>query len=166
MSDLLSPDELEQLMRRHSPALRLFAAQWTNSADDAVQESFIRLMAQSSRPSNVVAWLYRVVRNRAISMSRSTRRRRNHESQVADKSWFVGPPQQGVDAEELSEAMSGLEQTLREIVIARIWGGLGFAELAEVLGVSTATAHRRYQQALGELRERLEQPCLSKNETI
>ena len=39
----------------------------------------------------------------------------------------------------------------REIVVARIWGDLPFDEIAELVDVSTSTAHRRYQKALAML---------------
>ena len=42
-------------------------AQWTEAADDCVQEALIELARQPRVPENVVAWLYRVVRNRAVS---------------------------------------------------------------------------------------------------
>jgi DNA-directed RNA polymerase specialized sigma24 family protein len=49
-----------------------------------------------------------------------------------------------------------LEQ--REVVVARIWGGLTFEELAHLVGCSLPTAHRRYQAGLVALRERLKGP--------
>jgi DNA-directed RNA polymerase specialized sigma24 family protein len=37
-------------------------------------------------------------------------------------------------------------------VIVRTWGDLTLSETAEVLGISTTTAHRRYQDALSQLK--------------
>ena len=47
-----------------------------------------------------------------------------------------------------------LEQ--REVVVARIWGGLTFEDVARLVGCSLPTAHRRYQAGLAALREKLE----------
>jgi RNA polymerase sigma-70 factor (ECF subfamily) len=49
-----------------------------------------------------------------------------------------------------------LEQ--REVVVARIWGGLTFEEVARLAGCSLPTAQRRYQAGLAVLRERLDCP--------
>jgi RNA polymerase sigma-70 factor (ECF subfamily) len=52
--------------------------------------------------------------------------------------------------------LAELALELREVIVARLWGGLTFAEIAEMVGCSLATAQRRYQAGLIELRERLE----------
>ena len=55
----------------------------------------------------------------------------------------------------MTDALRAVEDDLREVVIARIWGGLSFVEIAEVVDISTSTAHRRYEAGLEKLRERL-----------
>ena len=45
---------------------------------------------------------------------------------------------------------------VREVIGARLWGGLTFDEVARLVGCSLATAHRRFQAGLTELRMRLE----------
>jgi RNA polymerase sigma-70 factor (ECF subfamily) len=52
--------------------------------------------------------------------------------------------------------LAELASELREVIVARLWGGLTFAEIAELVGCSLATAQRRYQAGLNELKERLE----------
>jgi RNA polymerase sigma-70 factor (ECF subfamily) len=58
---------------------------------------------------------------------------------------------------ELQQAVERLDPSLKDVVIARTWGGLTLSETAEVLGISTTTAHRRYQEALEHLRNLLNQ---------
>ena len=41
----------------------------------------------------------------------------------------------------------------REVVVLRIWGGRSFEEIAELIGKSTSTAHRRFETGLKTLRE-------------
>ena len=45
---------------------------------------------------------------------------------------------------------------LREVIVARLWGGLTFEEIAQLVGCSLPTAHRRYHVGLTELRERMD----------
>jgi len=51
------------------------------------------------------------------------------------------------------------------VIVARIWGGLNFEQISEVVGASISTAHRRYEAGLKSLRERLKLPCLTKTAT-
>jgi DNA-directed RNA polymerase specialized sigma24 family protein len=90
------PTELSRWFDRYAPGLALYARQWLGgvAADDAVQEVFIRLMAQRAAPLNVKAWLFRSVRNAAISRVRSRRRRESHERRASAcrPDWFESRP--------------------------------------------------------------------------
>jgi len=144
-------------MSDHGAALELFAAQWSQVPEDTVQEAFLQLVRQRRMPENALAWLYRVARNRAISAQRSQRRRQKRESEVAAqrKSWFTSSRWSSAELEEVTAALKEIDMDLREVVIARIWGGLSFQQIAELVSASTSTAHRRYEAGLEMLRERL-----------
>jgi len=162
----VTPELLGRLLDEQGGALALYAAQWSAAPDDCVQEALIELAAQPQAPPNVVAWLYRVVRNRAVSQFRSARRRQRRE-QLALR---LRPRREGeapaeLTAEELADALDSLEGDLREAVVARTWGGLGFEELAALTGCSTSTAHRRYEAGLAALRQKLELPCPANTKT-
>ncbi len=165
MAGELNGERLEQLMRQHAAALELFAAQWTSTPEDCVQEAFVRLMRQSVAPEHVVSWLYRVVRNQAISTQRSWWRRRRREAAFAAErpAWFDSDRLTSVEVEELTDALRSLTPELREVVVARIWGGLSFDQIGTAVGVSVSTVHRRYQAGLQAVRRKLEQPCPSTN---
>lgn len=155
--DELSADELESLIDRHAAALELFARQWTDASSDVVQAAFIKLARSRPQPDRVVPWLYRVVRNGAVSVARSESRRKRHESARAenDASWFVPTVDDRLDADEATRALAALPQVNREVIVARLWGGLSFQEIAELLEISSSAAHRHYQFGLTVLRERL-----------
>ena len=143
MNQSIDPQELEQLMSDHGAALELYAAQWSLVPEDCVQEAFLRLMRQRRAPQNVVAWLYRVVRNQAISWRRAHQRRRRRESTVAAErpSWFTSTRWSPTELQEVTAALRSLDDAHREVVIARIWGGLSFEQIAEIVSTSTSTAH-------------------------
>ncbi len=108
-----------------------------------------------------MAWLYRVVRNGAISAARSDQRRRRHEEAAAGRTpaWFVPAEAGGLDEQAASAALGNLPLELREIIVAHLWGGLTFEQIALLVGCSSSTAHRRYLEGLLNLREKLEKPC-------
>ena len=153
----MDPDEFIRLVDRHAAALELFAAQWTVAPGDVVQEAFWQLCRQDPPPERVVPWLYRVVRNGAISAARSESRRRRHEATAARLagSWFEPGLEAAFDAATATAALQELPEQEREVIIAHVWGGLSFAEIADAFETSSSTAHRRYEAGLAALRERL-----------
>lgn len=160
MTNWISADKIASLLDEHFAALALFAAQWSPSPEDCVQDAILELTRLTSPPDNVAAWLFHVVRKRAISSHRSSNRRRTHEElaarlmQVSSKQ-----PEPLFDRHELAMALEQLPEEQREVVVARIWGKLGFAEIAHLQETSQTTAFRRYEAGLKALRERLEQSC-------
>jgi RNA polymerase sigma factor (sigma-70 family) len=158
----MDPDLLGYLIDRYSAALVLYARQWCNTPEDVVQESFLKLVRQVEQPKQPVAWLYRVVRNGAISQMRSAKRRQNHETKAAEMAptWFVPPDDPtGLDIDVLTKYLGELPMDQREIIIAHIWGGLTFESIADVMGSSAATCYRRYAAGLTTLREKLGATC-------
>jgi RNA polymerase sigma factor (sigma-70 family) len=159
----LGPEILGRLFDEHAAALVLFARPWCEAPEDVVQDAFVALARQDPSPDRVVAWLYRVVRNGAIAASRRSRRRRRREQRAADRELTPGAPwfdatDDRIDAAHAARLLDELDAETREIIIARVWGGLTFEEAARLQGCSLTTAHRRYQAGLARLHERLESP--------
>lgn len=154
-----TPAMLARLLDEHGRALVLYARQWCDSPEDVVQEALLELLEQRQQPTRVVPWLYRVVRNRAISLSRQQRRRTEREKRSASAQPWFEPEAHPLDLESATTALANLEGDLREAVVARIWGDLTFAEIAELVGTSLSTAQRRYEQGMRELHARLEKSC-------
>ena len=164
----MEPELLAQVIDRHSAALVLYARQWCASAEDVVQEALVKLAIQRTMPHNLPAWLFRAVRNGAISAGRAESRRRRHEGNAARlRDWFGAEPGAPLDAAEAAEALRDLPLEQREVVVAHLWGGLTFEQVAEVTGSSASTAHRRYLAGLACLREKLGEPCptMNRNDT-
>ena len=107
------PEELSRLLDEHGRGLVLYARQWCDTPEDVVQDALVLLVRQAARPENVVAWLYQVVRNGAISALRSAGRRARRETAVAhrEESWFHPPESNRLDAEEATRALAGLPRT-------------------------------------------------------
>jgi RNA polymerase sigma-70 factor (ECF subfamily) len=159
------PELIGRLLDRHGAALELYARQLCDSPEDCVQEALIELARQPSTPDDALPWLYRVTRNKALSASRSARRRRRHETEAAGRraAWFEPSPGDAVDRESAKAALESLPREQREVVVAHLWGKLTFREVGRLVGISDSTAHRRYEAALSALRESLGLPC-PKNE--
>ena len=137
MANWFSAASLAKLLDEHFARLALFASQWTDSAEDCVQEALLELARQPEPPENAVAWLFHVVRRRAMTAHRSALRRRRHEAMAARLIRVTNGGHEALfDAEELLSALDGLDEGEREIIVARIWGGLGYVEVAMSLDIS------------------------------
>jgi RNA polymerase sigma-70 factor (ECF subfamily) len=159
----LGPEILGRLFDEHATALVLFARPSCEAPEDVVQDAFVALARQDPAPERVVAWLYRAVRNGAITAARRSRRRRRREQRAAERESTTGSPwfdatDDRIDAAHAARLLDELDAETREIIIARVWGGLTFEEAARLQGCSLTTAHRRYQAGLARLHERLEFP--------
>lgn len=158
----MGPDSLAELVDRHAAALVLYARQWCLTPDDVVQTAFLKLARQRSAPDKPAAWLYRVVRNGAIDAARSARRRQKYETRAAESSpaWFLPPDDPtGLDGRLVASALKALPDEIRAIMVAHLWGGLTFEDIAAAQGGSASTCYRRYAAGLQLLRERLNVPC-------
>lgn len=156
----LGPEILGRLFDEHAAALVLFARPLCEAPEDVVQDAFVALARQDPAPDRPAAWLYRVVRNGAIAAARRSRRRRHREQRAADREaapWFDATDDR-IDAAHAARVLEELDDETRAVVIARVWGGLTFEEVARLQGCSLTTAHRRYQAGLARLHERLESP--------
>ena len=58
-------------------------------------------------------------------------------------------------SQEPGLSLEQLSEKLREVVVMKVWGGLTFAQIAEVLKVSHNTAASRYRYALEQLAKKL-----------
>jgi RNA polymerase sigma-70 factor (ECF subfamily) len=155
----LRPDDpIAAAFDQHGPALLLYARQWLDAAaaEDAVQQVFVRLIGAGRLPTDVRPWLFRCVRNEAISMARSARRRARRETAAEAEPVFLADADARLDAAEAGRALAALPPAQREVVVLRIWSGMTLAEISAVTGLATSTLHDQYRAALSALRRELE----------
>ena len=128
-------------------------------AEDAVQEVFLAMVRSRRRLADVrdlTAYLFAALR-------RAAARRAARRSRDAMRSYDAGagPPapssSDGPDPEPLRRALRALPPEQRDVIALKIDGGLSFAQIAEVTGVSIHTAASRYRYALEKLRDRLKE---------
>jgi RNA polymerase sigma-70 factor (ECF subfamily) len=153
--DQVDLELLTHLLDKHSAALVLYAQQWCDTPEDVVQVAFIRLMRERPVPENTVGWLYRVARNEAVTQARSQNRRTRHEATAGSlrQAWFTPSADDPLDAAAAVAALKSLPRETREVIVLRLWSGLSFEEIADLIGKSSSTAHRWYEAGLTTLRE-------------
>jgi DNA-directed RNA polymerase specialized sigma24 family protein len=97
------------------------------------------------------------VRNGALSAARAEQRRKKHEARAAEaaRAWFVPAEAAQLDAASAAEALAQLPLEEREVIVAHLWGGLTFQQIADITALSASTAYRRYESGLRALRAKL-----------
>lgn len=151
----LDARQLADLIESQAACLRLWVRSRCAWDEDVVQEAFCRLAVQDPPPDNPVAWLYRVCRNLAEKQRRQDARRCQRERARSQFDLVSADPSGPLERMEVLAAVETLENELREVLVARVWGQLSLEEVGKLCGVSTATAFRRYEAALKTLRRRL-----------
>jgi RNA polymerase sigma-70 factor (ECF subfamily) len=163
---LIDPAQLARTFDAHAATLILFARQWLgrSGAEDVVQDVFVNLMLQRRTPDNLKAWLFKAVRNAAISHARSASRRGNREERhaVARPDWFERSPEDLIDAGAAQRALESLAPEQREVIVMRIWAQMSLPEIAEVTGLAVSTLFSRYRAGLNEIKRIMESSCQAK----
>ena len=139
--------------------LVLYARQWCDTPEDAVQDAFLKLVRQRRPPEDVVAWLYRV-----FAIAHSTPPRLPGGGEAASRRPPAGPMVRRARSgrPRCETAVAALERLVpeqREVIVAHHWGGLSFEQIATVVGCSASTAFRRYTAGVEVLRKRLGVTC-------
>jgi len=161
----INPTELAQLLDQYAAALELYASQWTTVAEDCVQEAFIELATQKNRPLNLVAWLYKVVRNKSLNAQRSDVRRVNRErlasmfAATVNRTNHLSEIEISQQREHLISSLEKLTTDDRELIVLRIWSQLTWQQIADLTGTSSSSACRNYIAALNKLKQILEPTC-------
>lgn len=145
-----------------SPRLVRFATTVTRNqhdAEDAVQSVLVRV---ASKPRTLVQaqapwpYLLQMVRNEALLILR--RKRRWHfATGILDllTRCPVDQLEQEDTYRQVWSAMRRLPSKQSEVVALKIWEGFTFAQIAEVLLISPATAASRYRYAIAKLESEL-----------
>lgn len=154
---------MEAVLRRDGKGLMAYARTLTNhaqDAEDALQEALSRVLG---RPldgiANLRAYLYKAVRGSALNglRARARRDRREQGAAAGPLCVFQEPASRREEVEALNRALSLLPAEQREVVVLKVWGGLSFAQIADVTGVQRDTAASRYRYALVSLKREMKE---------
>lgn len=149
----MSHEDVQRLYEEHGRVLLAYACSFVRSAaegEDIVHHVFTRLLHGDIVVTGLpLAYLCRAIRNTALNQRRSWQR----EAALDEEGrWLEAPPGMEESALAIERGMRALPEDQREVVVLHVWGGLTFAEIAEMLSISANTAASRYRYALGKLR--------------
>jgi RNA polymerase sigma-70 factor (sigma-E family) len=162
-SDVERDAAIERLFReQYRPLLRLVALLVDDraSAEDVVQESFVRLHGAWRRVRSVddaPAYLRSIAMNAARSRLRRRAVAERHRPDPPGPTVSVEDAVvRGDDAGTVVAAVRALPRRQRECVVLRYYAGLSEAEIAQTLGISTGSVKSHTHRAMGALASSLE----------
>jgi RNA polymerase sigma-70 factor (ECF subfamily) len=161
----------EAMFRAYKNDLGAFVTSWVHSreaAEEVIQDLFLHLWKQRHEwqpavPLNI--YLFRAARNRAIDYLRHQRVEMEFRERIAqrhDEGFAPRPPlrgdevAQGAELEDAIErAVSTLPPRCQEVFRLSRYHHLSYAEVAQVMRISTKTVEVQMGRALTALRRRL-----------
>jgi RNA polymerase sigma-70 factor, ECF subfamily len=153
-----------RLYDEHHAALYRYLVRLTGDPDaaaDALQESFVRLLARPPRDERLRAWLFTV----ATNIVRETANARTRRTRLLDRFHARVPTPQPVpdalavvEADDLRDrvraALAALSAKERTVLLMRE-EGFTHREIAEAVGTTTGSVGTTIARALDKLAERL-----------
>lgn len=156
---------MEETVERYSAPLTRLATRITgneDSARDAVQETFLRLMGQNRKKieRSLRAWLFTVCRNLSLDARRRGKRLRSLceaelDFRIGDEH---GPAEEEIRREDASNAMSLLSElpvSQQEVIHLKLQEGLSYREISLVTHLSVGNVGYLIHTGLKKIRERM-----------
>lgn len=154
----MSSEEFEIVYRRHAASVLGYARRCVGRpdiAEEIASEAFLELHRNSGKinSSQLPAWLYTVVRNRAIDYWR----RHRWEAPLVDVAAGPSPlPEPAFSSEKLNQA--GLSQLHKTCLILRYVEGMTREEIARITGLRETQVKGHLRYGLELLRRALSTP--------
>jgi RNA polymerase sigma-70 factor (ECF subfamily) len=151
------------LVRRWQQPVARFLAHLVGpagSVPDLCQEVFLRAWQAGPRyreSGAFSAWLYRI----ALNVARDAGRRQRRTLPLGNGEWTgqAAPPEAICAGRELAgavaQAVAGLPEPLRVVLVLRHYEGMSFESIARLTGTPASTLKSRFAAALARLRARL-----------
>ena len=156
---------LESVYRTHRQGLFSLAVSITGShqlAEDSIHTAFAKLFRHNVPPGDLVAYVFKSVRNAAIDTTRQNQRDTKFNDSLINGFLPTAQPTQPSENlltkerhELLRNAIDALGREDKEAVVLKSFAGLTFEQVGDVTNVSPKTIATRYRRALKKLEHQL-----------
>ena len=154
-----------ELVTRHAPAVARFVSSLgvRDDVDEIVQDTFVRAFGaiESFRADAALrTWLFTIARRLVLDRRRSVRRRGTEVEVQEDDAATADDPLSSLVASEMQDrlrtAVARLTPLQREVFSLRVSEGMGYKEIADVVGSTEGAARVHYHHAMRSVKEFLD----------
>jgi len=145
-------DSFTELCRRYYPAMVAIAHSIIGDrhlAEDAAQQTFakaVRKLPQLKNKNKFAAWLAVICRNVAKNMARNVGAGPRVRP-IDDLSMIAAKSRDDDTTEDVTEAMSRLSNSAREVIFLRYYDSMSYEQISAVLGISEQAINGRLRRA-------------------
>lgn len=138
-----------------------YRTQDKNTSEEVTSQTFLKAAQKfhTFRPGkgSFQGWLYRIARNSLTDFYRSKKQHVDLEAafSVSSSEDIEKEVSIKLDFEKFKEALSILKPEAKEIIIMRLWDGLSFKEIAEIIGKSEANCKMILSRSVKKLQEHI-----------
>ncbi len=148
--------KLAKIFNSHQQQLYVCAIAITKSresAEDAVHDALVAVAETTSQPLNLTAYLFKVVRTKAIQLQQKNQRQALQLSDCIDTEHVSHS-----DRYRCAQALRHIDTMTPEqqqVLIMKLMGDMTFKEIAAYTNTSINTVASKYRRALINLQEKL-----------
>ena len=154
---------IEEVYRQHASAVYKYLLSLTRSpelAEELTQETFYRAIRASDKydgSSSVLTWLCGIAKRTRLEYIRKHPRCEDIEAQALVSPSAEDSALDSMGMLELMRRLHSMPEPTREIMYLRVFGGLSFGEIANILGVTENKARVTYYRGKERLRKELDE---------
>ena len=153
--------EIYELFAQKIYAFIFYKTFHRETAEDLTSQTFTRALEKicsfNPRKGNFNSWIYAIARNSVVDFYRTKKDSKNIDDifDLADPTDIPAEFAQKNDFAEIRAALRKISPRQREIILLRIWEGLKFREIAEVLEKSEAAVKMDFARGLRNLKKEI-----------
>ena len=131
------------------------------TAEDLTSETFMKALAKldgfDENKGSFSTWLYQIARNTVIDFYRTKKNDINIDDvwDLADEEDIIRDFDTAEKLKQVKKYLKKLKSDQREIVILRVWEGVSYKEIAEIIGKSEASCKMTFSRTIQVLREEM-----------
>tara|TARA_R110002073_G_scaffold77283_2_gene187205 strand:+ start:684 stop:1169 length:486 start_codon:yes stop_codon:yes gene_type:complete len=156
-------NQLERLFIRHQHDFFVAALSITRNgpaAEDVVHDSLLAVASLQTRPDNLKAYVYRVIRNKALLQKKQAQRL---DDSGLDIDCFDSSTlnelsvDERIFVEQALSKMTSLEANQQQVLLLKFFADLSFKDIADVMDSPINTVSSWYRRGLQQLQEKLDE---------
>jgi RNA polymerase sigma-70 factor (ECF subfamily) len=146
---------IERLIELYQDTIYAMAVSFTrdpHQAEDLAQDAWIKILRGLPRfrhDSKFSTWLYRITMNTFLNATRAVKREQEVVGSLGSESEMIEPRLEA--SLDVHEAVRGLPEEFRSVVLLRYVADLSYKEIANVLELPLGTVQSRLKRALDKL---------------